>query len=65
MQYSGKPDPECTFVEGYAILSPGTRDRFLCRGTIKWSDVGVNERPVSAEVAAEGDVTRRLKQKDV
>jgi hypothetical protein len=43
-------------VEGYEVLSPGTRDRFLERGDIEWVEGGEHEGRVSKEARGEGNV---------
>ncbi len=53
--------PESRFVEGHRVLSPNTRDRFIIRNTIKWSD-DVEDHPweVDDDVQAEGNVTEKV-----
>lgn len=55
---AGNEHSEARFVEGHEILSPTTRDRFLDRGDIVWSETRDHEGPVSQEVRIQGRVTR-------
>lgn len=44
------------FIEGYRVLSLNTRDRFLGRGDIGWSESGEYEGSVSEGVRSQGRV---------
>lgn len=56
-KYSARIETDCDFVEGHRCLSPSTRNRFLSRNSIKWSENENHAGPVSPEVEREGKVT--------